>query len=48
MIVRRLMFAGLVSLCVTAGLLLLGSAVALAAGAPVIEGESSRTLGPRA
>ncbi len=45
MIVRRFVFAGLVSLCVTVGTLLLGSAVALAAGAPVIEAESFSDVG---
>ncbi len=45
MIVRRFTLAGLVSLCLTVGMLLLGSAVALAAGAPVIEGESFSDVG---
>ncbi len=44
MIARRLMLAGLVSLCVTLGMLL-GSAAALAAGAPSIEGESFSDIG---
>ncbi len=45
MIARRLMFTGVVSLCVVVGLLLLGSAVALAAGVPAIEGESFTDIG---
>ena len=45
MIARRLTPAGLVSLCLTVGLLLFGSAAALAAGAPVIEGESFSGVG---
>ncbi len=45
MIARRFTLAGLVSLCVTVGTLLFGSAVALAAGAPSIEGESFSDIG---
>ncbi len=45
MITRRLTLAGLVSLCLTVGLLLFGSAAALAVGAPVIEGESFSGVG---
>ena len=46
MIARRLTLVGVVSLSVMMGLLL-GSAVAFAAGAPSIEGELSRMLAPR-
>ncbi len=45
MIARRLTLAGLVSLCLMVGLLLLGSAVALAASAPTIEAESFSDVG---
>ncbi len=44
MIVRRFTLAGLVSLCVMVGMSL-GSAVASATGAPVIEGESFSDIG---
>ena len=42
---RGPLLAGLVSLCLTVGLLLLGSSAALAAGPPVIEGESFSGVG---
>ncbi len=45
MIARRLTLVGLISLCLTVGTLLLGSTAALAAGAPVIEGESFSGVG---
>ncbi len=45
MIARRLTLTGLVSLCLTVGTLLFGSAAALAAGTPMIEGESFSGVG---